>query len=266
LAGCAPQTGDNPSGTWSKAQPKTIQDGIEIPLFTSPAAQLNHAMSGFRDKKEKSAALRAVITLFPDCLLERGHAALGLAYLHLEPDYRFARPLDVRKAANDFQAVLTDYAFLPDIQAKAHWYLGWIYTTLDGQPEKGQAHFHTIVQNFSQVPMNLSPPTPWANLVYSHPPSRAESVTQKTLIKYWSQIALLEIVRHGTRDEAVTAFDTLYDKFFTSTETGLALKTMLSNEKLALHARPLVEKYLARFTANPYLARDILRLAKGNIP
>jgi len=240
------------------------QDGIKIPRFSSAAGQLNHAASGFRNKKEKRAALRAVTTLFPQNLLEGGHAALGLAFLHLEPDYRFAKPIDIRKSVNDFQTVLKEYAPFPDVQAKAHWYLGWIYTVLDGEPKKGLQHFWTIVKDFPEVPVNLSLPVPWVNLVYSDLQTDASPLPIRP--KFWSQIALLEIVRHGSRAEAIEAFNILYNRFFPSIETGFALKSMLANPGLASHVLYRVSAYLARQTTNPYLVRDIAALAKENRP
>lgn len=262
--GCGPLPGDELSDTWSMVQPKIIQDGIEIPNFSSASAQLNHGASGFRNKKEKSAALRAVATLFPENRHACGHAAMALAYLHLEPDYRFARPIDIKKAANDFLAILEAYPSFPDIQAKARWYLGWIYTALDPQPDKGRAHFWTIVTDFFKIPMNLSPPAPWANLVY---PESAAPSADPSGQKYWSQIALLEIIRQpGSPAEAIKAFDLLYDRFFMSTETGLALKSMLSTHELASHAEDRAEAYLAGYTANPYLTKDIFRLYRKTAP
>ncbi|MCG8634727.1 MAG: hypothetical protein MI863_12920, partial [Desulfobacterales bacterium] len=57
------------------------------------------------------------------------------------------------------------------------------------------------------------------------------------------------------------AFTLLYDRFFSSPSTGLALKAMLADRELAAHALPLVEPYLSHNTANPYLVRDIQALA-----
>lgn len=241
-----------------------MQDGIEIPCFTSASGQLNHARSGFRNKKEKSAAFRAVHTLFPEQRLECGQAALGLAYLNLEPDYRFALPIDIRKAENDFQSVLKDYAALPDIQARANWYLGWIYTSLDPMPKKGRTYFHTIVRDFPEVPMNLSVPEPWVNIVY---PDNISGKRQSPPLKYWAQVALLELVRHpGSGKEAMSAFNLLYDRFFTSTETGMALKILLADPEQAALVLKKARLYTKQKQDNPYLVRDITTLAGSCIP
>ncbi len=247
--------------------PIRVQDGYEISQFPSAGGQLNFAKSGFTEKKKKKAAYRAVLTLFPEDHLECGHSSIGLAYLHLEPDYRFASPLEISKAANDFKDIIEDFTTLPDVLAKAHWYLGWIYTDLMKTPEKGLVHYWQIALDFPDIPMNMSPPAPWVNLVY---PTALILKDQKPSSpqKLWAEAALLEIVRN-TRDnsQAIKAFDLLYDRFFSTPATGLALKAMLADPvarpELAAHALPKIEPYLSRNKDNLYLARDIRTLAEG---
>ncbi len=260
-------TGPPDNLTTSKTDlPVKVQDGFEIPKFPSAGGQLNFAKSGFTDKKKKMAAYRAVLTLFPEDRLECGHASIGMAYLHLEPDYRFASPLAIRKAANDFKAIIDDFSTLPDVLAKAHWYLGWIYTELMKTPEKGLVHYWQIAGQFPDIPMNMFPPVPWVNIVY---PSDQTLKDQKpaTPQKLWAEVALLEIVKNcKDKSQTIKAFDLLYDRFFLSPATGFAIKAMLADPELAAHAFAGVDPYLSRNTDNPYLARDIRTLAEAIAP
>lgn len=237
------------------------QDRYNIPRFSSARDQLNYANSGLFDKKEKQAALRAVPTLFPDNRTARGNAALGIAYSHLETDYRFAKSIEILRAVNDFLSVLKEFPDLDHIQVKAHWYLGWIYTELLGDIEKGIPHYWTIVTDFPDIPMNLSVPVPWISLVY--PPDLSQKLPPpRVRNKYWAAKALLEIIRYSPdRDEAINAFDRLFDTYYTSVETGFALKLMLNKPDLVSHARPFVKTFVTRNTGNPYLTRDIKALA-----
>lgn len=258
--GCAPASDDQPS-TLDTGPAQIIQDGIPVPQFPTAAGQLDYAKSGLADKKRKGAAFRAVSALFPLNRHECGHAALGLAYLHLEPDYRFAKPIEIRKAANDFKVVLRNFSDIDDVQAKAHWYLGWLYCTLELDPDTGRRHFWTVVRDYPEVPMNLSAPVPWVNLAH---PEAPPAINQPGQVKYWTQAALLELVRHpGTTSDTLHAFDLLYSRFFDSVETGLALKAMLSHPELAGIIRPKAFTWLSRNSTNPYLARDISALAGG---
>ena len=191
---------------------------------------------------------------------------MGLAYLHLEPEYRFASPLEIRQAANDFSAVLKAYGDIPGIRAKSLWYLGWIYTELTSDPHTGLRFYWKIVKELSFVPMNLSPTAPWVNLVYpSQPAQKAlKPAAPKT---YWAQVALLEIVRNSPdKDQAVRACDLLMERYPASQAAGLALKHMLADPGLAAHALPASALYLSLPPSNPYLARDIQTLAEAALP
>lgn len=174
-AGCT-STPDQP-GTRGDELSEVIQDGIPIPRFSSATDQLNYAKSGLNDRKRKLAAFRAVQTLFPEDRAACGHAALGLAYLHLEPQYRFASPRDIRQAARDFLTIAKSYKDLTEIRAKALWYLGWIHTDLEMDLQTGMGYYWQLVNTLPQVPMNLSPTAPWVNLVYG---SKAAPKAPKT--------------------------------------------------------------------------------------
>lgn len=254
---------NEPPGQQSTPLPLIVQDGISIPHQANAMDQLNYARSGLRDKKVKMAAFRAVSFLFPNDRLECAHAALGLAYLHLEPQHRFATPLDIRQAVNDFSSVLTDFPDLPDIQAKALWYLGWIHTDLLDAPDQGIAFYWRVVREYPDVPMNLSPTVPWITLVYSDNPVKKQ-LKPSAPKKFWSQVALLEIVKNSRKsDEVLSAFHLLIAHHFTTQATGLAIRHLLSVPALADHARPQVASYLLRNPGNPYLAKDIRTLSAG---
>ncbi len=241
--------------------PEIIQDGVAVPRFDSAADQLNYARSGLTDRKRKLAALRAVKTLFPADHMACGQAALGLAYLNLEPQYRFASNLDIRRAVTDFEQVLKVYADQPDIVAKALWYLGWIHTELEHDHRTGMPYYWQVANSFSQVPLMLSHTAPWVNLVYGLEPVHKKPETHT---KNWGQVALLEILRHSPqKDEAVKAFDLIWDRYPSSQAAGLALKHMLSNPVLASHALAPAAVYLASKPLNPYLAKDIRTLAEA---
>lgn len=250
-----------------KAPPAVkIQDGFEIPVFSSAMGQLNYARSGFTDKREKKAAFRAVLDLFPRDIRECGHASIGLAYLHLEPDYRFASPKTIRRAAVDFNSVLDRFAGQPDVVVKAHWYLGWIYTELMDEPEKGLVHFWRIVREFPDAPVSQSPPVPWVNLV-SPPKQTQDRKHPQGPEKLWAEVALLEIIRNTPdHTRAALAFDHLAERFPAGAATGFALKFMLTDPGLANHALPRVAPYLSQYTENPYLIRDIRMLAQKASP
>lgn len=246
--------------------PEIIQDGISIPRFSTAADQLNYAGSGLAGKKRKLAALRAVGALFPGHRLERAHAAMALAYLHLEPEYRFATPLDIQQALNDFYAVVKAFGDLSEIRAKSLWYLGWIHTELTSDPDTGLPFYWQIVEELSYVPMNLSPTAPWANLVY---PSEPDSKTLKPAEpkRYWAQVALLEIVRNSPdAAQAVRACTLITNRYPVSQAAGLALKHMLADPELAPFALSAASQYLSQAPSNPYLARDIQTLAEAAIP
>jgi len=241
-----------------------IQDGITIPQFPSAADQLNYARSGLAGRQEKMAALRAVKTLFGQDRMACGQAALGLAYLHLEPQYRFASDLDIQRAIKDFQAVANQYQDLPDVQAKALWYLGWIHTELAQDLKKAMGYYWQVAKAFDHIPLSLSHTAPWVTLVYGLEPVHKMPQAPE---KDWAQVALLEIVRHSPdTGEAIAAIHLLLDRYPASQAAGLALKHMLADPVLAPHAQAPAADYLAKKPANPYLARDIQTLAKAAAP
>ena len=240
--------------------------GFDIPVFPTARDQLNYARSGFPDPKEKRAALNFLFKAFPQSRAECGSAALGLAYINLEPDYRFALGLDHRKAVKEFKAVIKEFKNLPRVQVKAHWYIGWIYCDLLKEIETGLPYYRFVVEAYPDLEMGISPPVPWVSLVYS-PAGNENRMTKSKEREHWASLSLLEIIRHtADAQEALDAFDTLWDRYRYSAATGLAIKLMLENrayrDKALLHTEP----YLALNVANPYLSGEIEERAKERLP
>ena len=240
--------------------------GFHIPVFPTAQGQLNYARSGFPDPKEKKAALNFVIEKFPASDDACGSAALTLAYMHLEPDYRFALQLDFNKALQDYKTIINTFKDEPRVLVKAHWYIGWIYCDILADVDKGLPYYKHIVENYPDLEMGISSPVPWVSLVYSL--SVHENQSKKAKVKkHWASLSLLEIIRH-TRDETETraAFDLLWKKYRHSVTTGLAIRMMLDRPELIDKVQPHIEPYLAMNVANTYLAREIESLAKEMLP
>lgn len=238
-------------------------NGFDIPRFPTAQGQLNFAKSWFSDDRKKKAALAIVPKLFPKARLQCGNADLALAYMNLGEDYRFASKDNFLKAIADYQNLLGQYPDQPGILVKAHWYLGWIYCELLGEKPKGLVHFRIIATRYPGVPMELSSPVPWVSLVYPLDPR--EKSERRIPKKHWAGIALLEIIRNApSPDEAIMAFDALWQGYKNSVETGFAIKLMLKNPLLADHSRSHVPRFLAQNITNPYLAKEIQTLAGKN--
>ncbi len=238
-------------------------NGFYIPKFPTAQGQLNFAKSWFEDGNEKKATLLIVSELFPRARLQCGNAALALAYTNLGEDYRFASRDNFLKAIAEYQKILDQYRDQPVILAKAHWYLGWIHCQLLGEKQKGLVHFRIIAFQYPGVTMELSSPVPWVSLVYPQDPAK-ERLDTRISKKHWAGIALLEIIRNAPPDEAIMAFDALWQGYKNSVETGFALKLMLENPLLAEYSRSHVPVFLAQSIANPYLAKEIQTLAGKN--
>jgi len=246
-----------------RAELPTISfNGFDIPKFPTAQGQLNFAKSWFSDTRGKKAALLIVSELFPRARLQCGNADLALAYMNLGEDYRFASRSDFLKAITDYRKLLDKYRDQPRILAKAHWYLGWIHCELLGKKPKGLVHFKIIVTQYPGVAMELSSPVPWVSLVYPLDPREQSDIRIPKM--HWAGIALLEIIRNAPPDEAIMAFDALWQGYKNSAATGFALKLMLENPLLADHSRSHVPAFLARNIANPYLAKEIQTLAGKN--
>jgi hypothetical protein len=236
--------------------------GFEIPIFPTAEGQLNYARSGFPNPDEKRAALDFVAQQFPENSAQCGAAALNLVYMNLEPDYRFALHLDYQNAIAGYKKVINSFADQPRVLAKAHWYIGWIYCDLLGQPEKGLPYYRHIVAHYPDLEMGISSPVPWVSLVYSSPVNGTHP-QKATVKKHWAGLSLLEIIRHTVdAREKKRAFGTLWKKYRHSVATGFAIRMLLRQQNEAQLVKPYAAPYLALGVANPYLSREIAAAAE----
>lgn len=242
-----------------------MHNGYAIPLFEAPDDQLRHARAWFSDTQEKRAALEVLIERFPDARSVRAEAELELAYLSLGADHRFATPTECRDAVDRYRQVLSDYADIPAICAKANWYIGWILADLLLEHRKAVPYFQAIVHRYPQAALNLKSPVPWVSLVLPQIAQRPHTVADQPDI-YWAGIALLELVRIGEHEaDRWSAFQKLYSEYPRSPATGFAMRELLnSSGSLARKAAPLAQAYLdAGFFSRP-LAREIPGLLEKN--
>ncbi|MBC2705283.1 hypothetical protein [Desulfobacula sp.] len=260
LNGCS----DEPTSlSLPKSDPPVVSfQGFKIPQFPTAQGQLNYAKSGFPNPEEKRAALKILFKFFPEARLQCGNAALGLAYMNLGYDYRFAARQDYYNAIKDYRNVIKNFKEYPQILVKANWYLGWIHCDLLKEKKIGIPYFRHIVKTYPNFQMGISSPVPWVSLVYPVTVT-GKQPTKNTTNKQWASLALLEIIRHApNRNEVFNAFDLLWKNYQNSVPTGLAIKLLLQDERYAQIAMPYIEKYLALNIANPYLEREIRNNAK----
>ena len=231
--------------------------GFKIPQFPTAQGQLNYAKSGFANPEEKKAALEILFKIFPEAGLERGNAALYLAYMNLGYDYRFATRQDYATAITAYHDVIENFKEYPQILVTAYWYLGWIHCDLLKQKKLGISFFWHIVKIYPDIETGIYSPVPWVSLVYPLT-LKGDQPIKPTANKQWASLSLLEIIRHASKkNEVFNAFDILWKDYQDTVSTGLAIKLLLCNEKYAQKAIPHIEKYLALNIANRYLAKEI---------
>ena len=120
-----------PDSSVAREDPKFIEiNDFQVPVFFTPAEQINYTRSWFARIQEKRAAHEAFIVLYPKEKRYCGLASLDLAYLQLGGDYRFALESSSFAAIKNYKAILEGYSEFADIVVKAHWYIGWIYSDL----------------------------------------------------------------------------------------------------------------------------------------
>lgn len=238
---------------------------FEIPVFPTAWEQLNYAKSGFNNIEKRKAAYEIIPLLFPDDLEACGNSALYSAYLNLGQDYRFAENEQVKKAAKAYEQIVLIYKDHPNILAKAHWYLGWLYTDLLGKKSEGLKHFFKIIDTFPDIPMGITPPVPWVSLVYPEHTGLDHSKQQKVSTP-WGSAALLEIIRHSEdKTTILDAFNLLWDSYSDTAPVAPALLILLKNKDLREDALPFAEEFLAaESTANPYLSEEIRHWSAEN--
>lgn len=234
--------------------------GYQVPQFPTTGGQLNYAKSSFTDAGEKKAALAAVCMLFPGNREACGRADLALAYMYLGHDYRFATRPMMLAAIDGFRRILTTYQDLPEIQAKAHWYLGWIYCDLMGEARKGLVYFRSLVRDYPGLPVELSSPVPWVSLVFPPQPTATPSKTPPPK-KHWAGLALLEIIKSTQdREEAYGAFEILMRRYPSDPAVLFAARHMLADPLMADAIRPYLPELMDLAAGNPFMARDLNQL------
>lgn len=234
---------------------------FEIPVFPTAWEQLNYAKSGLINLEERKAAFEIIPLLFPEDPDACGNSALYSAYLNLEQDYRFAQKGQIEKALKAYKQIVLTYKDHPNILAKAHWYLGWLYCDLRGEKLKGIEHFHHIVKTFPDIPMGITSPVPWVRLVYPEHSGLEHSKTQKVSTP-WGSAALLEIIRHSEdRKTLIDSLEMLWGSYRDTVPVGPAIVILLKNEAVKADALPFAREFLSKAPANPYLAEDIRRLS-----
>ncbi|MCP4672533.1 MAG: hypothetical protein GY857_14660, partial [Desulfobacula sp.] len=143
------------------------------------------------------------------------------------------------------------------ILIKANWYLGWIYCDLLNQKKTGLAYYWYIVKTWPELQMGISSPVPWVSLVYPSAEKGEPSESSRRQM-HWAGISLLEIIRHtNDKNEALKAFDILWEKKKKTIVTGLALNLMLKKSELAADVKAFVKPYLNLNIANTHLSKQI---------
>ena len=222
-------------------------DEINVPVFSTAEEQLNYTRSWFAETQEKRSALRAFRRLYPEEKKSSGVAALELAYLQLGNDFRFALEHDCFAAIKDYREILVEYQEFDEISAKALWYIGWIYSNLLNDKEKGINHYIELANTYPREQVSLLPPAPWVSIIYEADETINTALYNQQM-NHWAALALFEIIQHsGDADQAWQAFDTLWQKYRQDKATGFALKVILKR-------RFQVEKALAR--ARQYMEKD----------
>lgn len=244
---------------FSNSNPKTVvRNGYTIEIFETAQDQLRYARAWFSDPLEKQAALEVLIAQYPQPADVRAEAELELAYLALGGDYRFAGERACRNALRQYERIAAQFSDLPDIAAKAHWYMGWIYADLLRQKKDALAHYHIIVARYPDAVLKLEPPVPWVSLVLPRNADRPPAVYESPVYP-WRSMALLEIIRNSDDDEEKwTAFERLWARDQVGTITGHALLALLrGSPTLGQRASGPARIYLQTQPAGRSLAKEM---------
>ena len=240
------------------APPKTIvRDGYNLERFATAEQQLQYTRSWLTDPDEKKVALEFLIENFPRAKTVCAEAELELAYLALGFDYRFADSAACLRAIEKYQHIVSQHPDLPQVCAKAQWYMGWICADLLSEKREGIAHFQTIVEKYPDATLSLKPPVPWVGAVLPQAIDKPMAVYDYPIYK-WSSIALLEIIRNSDQNEEKwKAFNRLWSRDRTCLAMGFAFRDLLNNSpalaqkvaamasdylKAGLHSQPIAEE------------------------
>lgn len=230
--------------------------GFQVPVFPTAEEQLNYTHSWFESLEEKKAALVAVARFFPKATEQKGAAALDLAYLTLGRDYRLATTENCKEAIDRYQQIVKEFHDLPQICAKATWYIGWISCDLLRDCRKGLTMYRTVVNNYPDERLNLTPTVPWVTFII--PKNSAVKEDQTTAIPLWADLARIEIIRHAdTAATAEKAFFEIWNGDRNKQVEGIALKLLLQRPDLRRKIVPYAETYLQQTSVDTALQNDI---------
>lgn len=232
-------------------------DDIQVPVFATAVEQINYTRSWFARIQERRAALEAFIVLFPEEKRYCGLASLDLAYLHLGGDYRFAHEYSCFAAIKAYKAILERYREFGDIVVKAHWYIGWIYSDLLNDKEKGVKKYQEIVQHYPHEKVTLLSPAPWVSIIYQTDENVNIALSDRPVNK-WAALALVEIIRYA-QSEAIawSAFLELWQNYRENVVTGFGLKVMLQRRFHTGDILKLAREYMEKEFSNVYILGDI---------
>jgi tetratricopeptide (TPR) repeat protein len=243
----------------AEQQEIVVIDEISIPILPSSEEQFNYTRSWFAERQVKRAALKAYLQLYPKNKKHCGMAALDLAYLQLGDDYRFASDKAYFDALDSYSAILSEYADLPEIMAKALWYIGWISTDLLYDRQRGLAAYRRVVEDYPREKVSLLPPAPWVSIIYP-PESSQRNLVQEPSEKNWAALALLEIIKHTEDPEAAwVTFMRLWGDYRNDVATGFALRHVLRRRYHVDETRKMAMEFMEQNLSNLHILGDMRR-------
>ena len=256
LTGCGmqPPDADKPADA-----PVAVSiSGFAIPVFATADEQLSYAKSLSSNPQEKSAALNLVMGRFPNDRRQIGETRLELAYLYLGRDYRMAATPDCERALAAYEAIAREFSDLPAIQAKAYWYMAWIFTDLLEDRPSGLALYALLAEKHPEDSFSRISPVPWLKLVFPNPETKPYTADDRRTHS-WAGLALLEIVRNAPdRHTQEQAFDKLWREHRHSLTTGYALKAVLESQPPDEKMASIAAEYIKGNTSNSALNSDLL--------
>jgi len=232
-------------------------DSFSIPIFEAASEQLNYARSLFFNPNEKSAALKVLINRFPEDREKSGEARLELAYMYLGDDFRLADRAACERALSAYESIIGEYADIPSVFTKAHWYIGWIHADLLHDKDRGVALYSVLAENYPKNSFSRISPVPWLDLIF---PSRGKKpyTADDRHICSWAGLALLEIVRNtDDKRKKMEAFETLWKEHRNSLATGYALKEILRTSAAPEKMEQMIETFIDLNAVNPKLNKDL---------
>ncbi len=255
LFGCNERAADTP-GTQTEPSFLEIND-VQVPVFSTAEEQLNYTRSWFAEIRERRAALQAFLEIYPEEKRFCGLVSLDLAYLEICGDYRFAYDYACFAAIKAYMNILDNYSEFPEIMAKAHWYIGWIYSDLLGEYKKGIVEFKKIVTRYPQEDVTLLPPAPWVSIIYQNDENVRMALSKRSA-NSWGALALVEIIRHaGDEEIGWSAFQQLWRDYRHNVAAGFGLRLVLQKRYHTGETIEMAREYMEKEFSNVHLLGDI---------